>query len=254
MKKYFITLLLLTLAGQSHALRLTLTTEQAPPNSYIENGHVVGRSVDVVQAVLKEIGMGSLKIKMMPWARGYELLKARPNIALFATARTQKREKLFKWAGPISDNAVNLYKLRSREDIQPKVLEDLKKYRIGGGYDDQKSQFLTDKGFKLEHVNEDKQNLYKLLLGRLDVIPYSASRLNFDSGTLGFDPKKVKIIWNVKEISTQVYIAFSLSTSTELVDKFQRGFNNIKKNGVQDKILSKWNNSPLLSSHRLIRK
>jgi len=125
---------LLILSASANAQELKLITENAPPNSFMINDKLTGRAVEIVQAVLKEIGMTKQKINIYPWARGYNMLETRQNIALFATSRTQHRENLFKWAGPISNNEVNFYKLKSRKDIHATTFEDLKKYSVGGGY------------------------------------------------------------------------------------------------------------------------
>jgi polar amino acid transport system substrate-binding protein len=100
---------LILFSNIANALELKIITENAPPNSYIENGSLKGVSVEIVRAVLKEIGMEGHRIIMYPWARGYLMLKTQNNIVLFPTSRTRYREKMFKWAGPISDNRVNLY-------------------------------------------------------------------------------------------------------------------------------------------------
>ena len=239
-KGYLLVLGLLILPCSINAQELTLITENAPPNSYMENGQLTGRAVEVVQAVLKEIGMEGQRIEIYPWARGYKLLETRKNIALFATSRTQHREDLFKWAGPISDNEVNLYKLKSRKDIHMATFADLKKYRVGGGRNDQKSQYLSSKGIEIQVVNEDKQNVDKLFRGRIDVIPYAAARLSYDVSKFGHNPDQIEMIGNLKEISTQIYVAFSKSTDDSVVKKFQDGFDAIRKNGIQEKILKKW--------------
>ncbi|MEJ1297118.1 MAG: transporter substrate-binding domain-containing protein [Candidatus Sedimenticola sp. (ex Thyasira tokunagai)] len=245
MKKFLLTIYLLVISFlllpcSVNAQELTLITENAPPNSYVENNKFTGRAVEIVQAVLKEIGMEGHRIHMYPWARGYKMLETKKNIALFATSRTQYRENLFKWAGPISDNEVNLYKLKSRKDIRFTTFDDLKKYRVGGGRNDQKSQYLSSKGVALQTVNEDRQNIDKLFRGRVDVIPYSSTRISYDITKKGYDPKQIEMIGNLKEISTLIYVAFSKSTDDEIVKKFQGGFDAIKKKGIQGEILEKW--------------
>ncbi len=237
---FFLTFSLLVLICSANALELTLITENAPPNSYIKNDKLTGRTVEIVQAVLKEIGMEGHKINMFPWARGYMMLETMDNIALFATSRTEHRENLFKWAGPICDNEVNLYKLKSRKDIQPTSLDDLKKYTLGSGQNDQKSQYLAAKGFTIQQVAEDKQNIDKLFRGRIDVIPYAATRISYDIKKYGYDPNEIEMIWNLKEISTQIFVAFSKSTDDSIVEKFQHGFDAIQKKGIIEKILKKW--------------
>lgn len=240
LKAMLLVLNLLILSCCLNAQELTLITENAPPNSFVENDILTGRSVEIVQAVLKEIGMEGYHIHFYPWARGYKMLETQENIALFATSRTQARENLFKWAGPISDNQVNLYKLKSRKDIQATTLEGLKKYRVGSGISDQKSQYLYSKGFEIQHVEEDKQNIDKLFSGRVAIIPYAAARLSYDMNKYGHDISKIEMIWNIKDISTQTYVAFSQTTDDSIVKKFQEGFDAIQKKGIQEKILQKW--------------
>ena len=222
------------------AQEVKIITENAPPNSFIENGSLTGKAVEIVQAVLKEIGMGDHPILIYPWARGYSMLANKKNIMLFPTSRTPYRENRFKWAGPISDNPVHLYKLKTRSDIQPSEFEDLRKYRIGSTRNDQKSQYLLSKGFTVELVNQDRQNLGKLFLGRLDIIPYAEERLAYDMKLYGYNSSQVVKIWQLKEISTQNYVAFSKSTDDLFVKKFQEGFDAIRKKGIQERILKKW--------------
>lgn len=240
MKKSLTIIGLLVLICSANAQELKIITEDAPPNSFVENGKLTGKAVEIVEAVIEEIGMDGQQIIIHPWARGYAMLERIENIALFPTSRTHYRENLFKWAGPISDNPVHLYKLKRRKDIQPSTLENLKKYRMGSTRRDQKSQYLLSKGFDVELVNEDKQNIHKLFLGRLDIIPYAATRLNYDIKRCGYDPNQVEIIWTLKEISTHNYVAFSISTDDKIVEKFQDGFDAIRKKGILKRILEKW--------------
>ena len=240
MIKLFVLIYLLVFSCCATAQQLTIITENAPPNSFMENNRLTGKSVEIVQAVLKEIGMAGHDIVIYPWARGYRMLERQKNIVLFPTSRTAYREDLFKWAGPISDNPVNLYKLKTRKDIQPLKLDDLKKYRVGSTRNDQKSQYLSSRGFDVQLVNEDRQNIGKLFLGRIDILPYAAARLRYDIRRSGYDPGQIEKIWHLEEISTHNYAAFSPSTDDRIVERFQRGFDAIQKKGIQDRILKKW--------------
>ncbi len=226
----------------ANAQEFKLIAEDAAPNSFIEDGQVKGKAIEIVRAVLNEIGLEGKAIEVLPWARGYKMLEAEKNVALFPTSRTQKREILFKWAGPIADNNINLYKLKSRKDIQASTLDGLKKYRAGsaGGKNNVKTQFLTAHGFVVELVDEDKQNIDKLFRGRVDFIPYSETRLRYDVRRYGHDPEQIEKILNIEEMSSKAYIAFSKSTDDELVRKLQDGFDAIKKKGIQAEILNRW--------------
>ena len=232
--------MLIFLTFTSYAEELTIITENAPPNSFIENGKLTGRTVEIVQATLKEIGLAGHSIKIYPWARGYLMLSNKKNIALFATTRSAQREDLFKWAGPIMDNKINLYKLKSRKDIKVNLLEDIKKYMVGGAIGDVKSQYLEAKGIKLDKVSQDIQNIKKLFHGRLEIIPYASARLNYDVRSCGQNVNDMEEIFYVKEISKQLYVAFSKQTDDSIVKRFQLGFDKIRENGTYEKIIQEW--------------
>ena len=223
----------------ANAQELKLIAEDAAPNSFIEDGQVKGKAVEIVQAVLKEVGMQSTAIEVLPWSRGYKMVETEKNIALFPTSRTQKREPLFKWAGPIAENKISLYKLKSRKDIHARTLDDLKRDTAGsaGGKNNVKTLFLVSHGFTVELVDKDKQNIDKLFRGRVDFIPYSETRLRYDVQRFGHDPVKIEKIMNIKEMSSNAYIAFNKSTDDDIVKKIQNGFDLIKKKGIYKKIL-----------------
>ena len=60
------------------------------------------------------------------------------------------------------------------------------------------------------------------LLGRVEIIPYAATRLSYDIKRYGHDPNQIEMIWNLKEISTQIYVAFSKSTDDSYCGKFSK--------------------------------
>ncbi|MEI8631015.1 hypothetical protein P4S72_00655 [Vibrio sp. PP-XX7] len=70
------------------------------------------------------------------------------DILIYSIARTKERESLFKWVGPIAPYNVYLFKLKARSDIIVNTLEDVKKYRIGGAYQDVKQLYLVSQGIK----------------------------------------------------------------------------------------------------------
>ncbi|MCG8643884.1 MAG: hypothetical protein MI862_29455, partial [Desulfobacterales bacterium] len=75
---------------------------------------------------------------------------------------------------------------------------------------------------------------------RIDILPYAAARLRYDIRRSGYDPGQIEKIWHLEEISTHNYAAFSPSTDDRIVERFQRGFDAVKKKGIQDRILKKW--------------
>ncbi|MDP2575446.1 transporter substrate-binding domain-containing protein [Vibrio penaeicida] len=222
------------------AAELRLIAENAPPNSFTVNGQPTGKSVEIVQAILDTIDMPSNDIEVMPWARGYWNLENIPNVALFPTSRTSERESKFKWVGPIFENEVNLYKLKSRQDIWVNSLTDLNNYSVGSGRNDQKTRFLLSKGIEVNQVSVEHQNIQKLFIGRIDIIAYQSGRLFYDVKQLNYNFEKIEKITNIPEMSKDAFMAFHIDTSDEVVRRFQEGLNAIRESGEHAEILRKW--------------
>ncbi len=66
---------------------LRIVTEELPPYNMTQNGRMTGMSTEVVQAVLKEVGMDA-PIHSMPWARAYELALNESNVLIYSIVRT----------------------------------------------------------------------------------------------------------------------------------------------------------------------
>jgi polar amino acid transport system substrate-binding protein len=74
-----------------------------------DEGKITGSSAEVVREILRRLNQPD-NITILPWARGYHLLKSRPNVVLFSTTRTKERENLFHWVGPLCTSRIGFYK------------------------------------------------------------------------------------------------------------------------------------------------
>jgi polar amino acid transport system substrate-binding protein len=235
MKKLLTSLLLtVSLMGSE----LTLMSEDYPPYNYPnKHGQPTGISIDIVKLIIKKTGDKN-NITILPWARSYHNIQVKKNQVLFVMTRTIKREKLFKWVGPVaSNNWVMFAKRNFKGDINS--LEELKndKYTIGTYKNDACELFLQDKGFKnLASVSDDSLNVKKLIRNRINfwiVGEYQgilkAKRFN--------KADKIKKVFNVKK--TELYIAFSKDISDDIIKKWQQELNKLKQDGRYQKILDK---------------
>ncbi len=214
-----------------------ILTEEAPPFNYYDDGEIKGLSVDVVKEILKRVEHPD-NIKITSWSKGYNATKDESGYALFGTSRTEARENLFKWVGPIATFTCVLY---ARKDFDMKIdsLEDAKKVKAIGVYkDDVQEQTLKDLGFTNLLVSENNiHNPIKLASGEIDLwAQANASAVN--------EIKKTKIPRdNFKVVHTYcengLFIAFSKDTKQEIIDKWQDALDGMKKDGAYERILSK---------------
>jgi len=128
MKKIIACLAMISIAVTTVcAETVQMVCSEYPPYEYTdENGKIRGFSVEILRAMLTEMKIKD-NIRVLPWKRAYHTALNQKNTLLFSTVRTEARESLFQWIGPINSVVSSLYKLRSRTDIKVKTLNDAKK-------------------------------------------------------------------------------------------------------------------------------
>jgi len=221
-------------------------TENYAPFSYKDpdTGEIEGLSVDIVRALLNAANDRKSKIKIYPWARIYNMALQQKNIAIFSIVRLQEREKLFNWAGTLYNPKMYIWKLASRNDIEVINSADLKNYKIAvnnQGIDEiilTKRYGLTrDK--QLQQVSQTTQKLFMLLRKRTDLIEYGELALQWKMNQLNFDFDLLKKVMILPD-TTKFSLAFSKQTDDKIVARYQKALEKIKKNGIYDKIVAKW--------------
>jgi len=243
-------------AGQSDSdldallSKVTVVTCIEPPYQIQEKDRpLTGVSVELVQMMMKEAGV-DLKIQVYPWARAYSMAQRYENVMLFSILRNPPREKLFKWVGTLHPFHVYLYRMKDRPDIVVNTLDDARKYRIGVLRDDSRNIYLRSQGFgrNLEEVTLDSQNIKKLFLGRIDILPSDPIVLSYWFKVMNNDPmssqkydmKKVERIYRVAGADGENYVAMSLKTDDRVVEHFRRALNRVKASPQYQQLLDRY--------------
>jgi polar amino acid transport system substrate-binding protein len=86
---------LLLIAAVCKSAELLILTENLPALNYMENGELVGPSVEIVKEIQSRVG-STEPIHVYPWARAYKIAQERENVVLFGTAYTTNRRNMFK--------------------------------------------------------------------------------------------------------------------------------------------------------------
>lgn len=220
------------------AADLQVITEDQPPLNYVKEGKPTGPSVEIVQEMQKRVGSAE-QVQVLPWARGYDMALKTPNVALFSTTRTDSREKLFKWVGPIATKNWVFY-VKKGKNVKINSLDDAKRLgKIATYKNDSKEQVLKEKGFtNLDSNSSDETNVKKLMAGRVDA--WITGELDGASliKAAGLSPSDFEIAFVVDK--KELYIAFSLQTPDELVAKWKSAYDAMIKDGSIQGIQKKW--------------
>lgn len=225
-------------AGQS----LTIVSDPYPPFGYVnKDGEIVGFTVDVIKLLLERTGIEG-KFEMYPWARAYEMAQKEKNILIYTLAHTKERERLFQLVGPVVHGSDCFFKLKDRKDVVVKSLADAKRFRVGTVRDYFTHRYLLSNGFEegknLEATHDDDMNLMKLVSQRIDLMILDELVFNYRVQKLAYnrdDFEKTLVV-----ISNDSFIAFSRQTSPDVVSRFAKALEAVKKDGSYDRILEKY--------------
>lgn len=217
-------------------------TEDYPPYSYERQGVLRGISVDIVTELFKRVHSRHSRdsIRMLTWARGYNITLQHAGHALFSATRTTDREHLFKWVGPFVPTVVGLTAPRSR-NLKIDSMEDLYGLRVGVVKDDVGHLVMKSRGFpenRMEIVVSNGQNYRKLLAGRLDAIAYETQVTRWGLREWNADPEQYEMVYELKR--SHLYLALNRSTPDEIVNQLQDAFDSMVADGSHRRILARY--------------
>jgi len=230
-------IVLMFFVSAAMAQTFTIMTEEYPPYNYTEDGKLTGLSTEVVQAIADRIGH-SKEVEVMPWTRAYTLIQKSEGQILFSMTRTEAREELFKWVGPVAANKWVLF-ARKGSGIKLASLDEAKKIgKIGTYKDDAAESFLKAEGFSnLDSVLNDEQNVPKLTAGRIDLWIVGELQGIYKAKKKGVADQLEKVL-DVKD--TQLFIAFSKNTPVEVIAAWQKALDEMKADGSYEAIVKKY--------------
>jgi polar amino acid transport system substrate-binding protein len=226
-------LFLLLLAGTqaSAAEPLTYVTEAYPPYNFSDHNILRGIAVDLLIVASQQTATPVLRsqIRLMPWARSYRDALKTPNYVLFSTTRTPEREKLFKWAGPITTNRVVLLAKKSR-GMQINSLADLQHLRIGSIRDDVGEQLVRELGVQDSQLNLAANGdalAHQLQAGRIDLWAYDQNAAQWFIRNAGLEPDDFESVYTLQE--GQLWYAFNPAVSDAQVAELQKALDAIRQ-------------------------
>jgi len=230
-------LLSLPPAGRAADYPLQFYTEEYPPITFSRAGKAAGLATDIVEEIMRRTGIAA-PIEVVPWARAYKLATTGPNVGLFATTRTEEREKLFKWVGPISATTAHFYS-RKGAPIYDTLEQARRAERILIPREWYLQQMLRGLGFTNIHgVATPVEAVKMLAAGRATVMALDDVTLADTLNATGVSAADIQSGGTITQAIQ--YIAFSRDTPDELVQLFQRTLDTMKADGTYDRIYTKW--------------
>jgi polar amino acid transport system substrate-binding protein len=224
-----------TTAGMAENLKIM--TEEYPPFNYTENGKLTGLATEVVLGVAEKLG-NTMDIEVLPWARAYAILQQQDGLILYSMTRTESREELFKWVGPVASNKWVFFTKKGSGITLASIDDARKAGNIGTYKDDAAEMFLKEQGFtNLDSVIDDEQNVPKLMAGRINLWIVDEMQGIHKAKVKGVADQLEKVL-DVKD--TLLYIAFSKNTPDEVIARWQAAVDEMKTDGSYEALAKKY--------------
>jgi polar amino acid transport system substrate-binding protein len=218
---------------------LQIYTEQYPPITFRNSfGEITGFGTDVVNEIMKRNNSFS-EIKLSLWSNGYELALNNPNFCLFTMDRTELREELFNWVGPVGTNTTYFY-TKAGSGISITSIDDAKNLNSVGTVSSWFSdQYLRDMGFtNLVSDGDPAVMVDKLMQGEIDA--FVCTDVTFPDILRESDYQYSEVDPAFPLMASDYYVAFSKSTPVATVDQWQRALDAAKTDGTYAAIQRKW--------------
>ena len=215
-----------------------MLTEEYPPVTFMKDGKVTGFVTDIVREIIASQGIPD-HIRLASWDEAYNVALSNPNVVLFSAERTEKRENLFQWVGPVGKNSAIFY-AKKGSGIRISSLEDAKKIAaIATTTDWFTEQYLKGKNFtNLVSSPLPVTSVKQLMNGEVQISVFTDITIPEIVKNAGYSMADLEPVFTVS--NTYLYIAVSLGTPDEMVRKWQSVLDGLKADGTFEKIYRRY--------------
>lgn len=209
-----------------------------PPYEYVDsNGVFKGFNVDIVTALGIQTGM-DIEFKPMKWADAIKALQEGKIDAVQGMTVSRSRNEQFVFSDATLTNQEYIF-VRTEEnyihelsDIRKKTVVALQRGDIG------EEVLVRNKNLVPLYFDNQQEAIEALIVGKADI--YVGNRLTglYFTQKLGYE-SRLKIVGS-PVVEAKYGIAFRKNISSETLNRFNRGLNEISRNGTYNKIHWKW--------------
>jgi polar amino acid transport system substrate-binding protein len=197
----------------------------------------------VVNALVEEVGV-TADIRVYPWARSYKTALETPNAFIFSIGRSDQREALFKWVGPVLEARHFLFSLKDRSDITLSSMADARGYRVGTIRNSIREQHLLTVAdeFDLNIVSGStvEGNFEQLRRGKIDLWAANSLVAAYTQlKVLGPGQDVLVPALRLTEIEAPYYIGFNSQFDDALLARFSAALDKLREDGTLDFIINR---------------
>lgn len=221
---------------------ITVMLEELPPYSFADAaGQAQGYSVELARELLARARLEA-RFEFSSWPRVERRGRQEANVLLPAIVRLPEREAQFFWLGQISARRGMLYRLKSRPDVQPHSITELKGYRTAVIKDDVSERELLALGLEvgphLDRSADYPSLLRKFFAGRSELLAFNQFLMPVVLKQYGYDPQALEPV--LKFSDSRPSMALSLPTEPALCRQLQLLLDGMRKDGSMAAIAARY--------------
>ena len=216
-------------------MSLRIYTEDFAPFNYgAENGQVTGQVTEVVREIMKRLGVQT-DIRLLPWANGYKRIQSQTGSALFSMARTDEREDLFQWVGPVGSYEQVIYAMKDSDY----VIHSLDKLRasppIAVVRDAARHQLLQKNHITNILLYADDTECFRALKkGEAGLMAGTPETMPIMARQAGLEPDELAVVYHLRKYP--LHVAFSKDVPAEVISRWQKTLDQMTADGTMDSI------------------
>ncbi len=237
-KAVFSIILVLFLSAVGLAQPITfLVNPDYDPFSYLDEGHLKGFLVDLIESLESETGI-DVEMRPVKFDEALEMLQGEGRYCIPSLVFTTQRKALYQWVGPVVITNTYLY---TREELSSefKSLEDVRNANSVGVVREYYShKLLEEQGFDNLIIFEDEESLLDaLFVGEIDLAPFNSAVLQelLKREQASFNP-----VSTVAIDLDMTYLGFSKDVPSEIVSAFQKALDGLKASGSFSELYGQW--------------
>ncbi len=213
---------------------IQMMTEEYPPVTFMKDGKISGFVTDMVREISARQGIENT-IRLTSWDEAYKVTLSNPNVVLFSAERTDEREKLFQWVGPVGKNSAIFY-AKKGSGLRINSIDDARNVAAIATT----ANWFTEQDLKrrrfanLVSAPLPVDNIRMLMQGEVGLSVFTDITVAEIVKNAGYGMDDLEPVFTLS--STYFYIAMSLGTPPEMVKKWREVLEELKEDGTFEKI------------------
>ena len=205
-----------------------LVTEDVAPINMVgpAEGEVRGIVTELIDKALVESHI-SYDVSVHSWAHAYDLALSEPNTCVYSTSRTEERQSLFKWVGPIVRDRWVLFGRIDGPALS--TLEAARGHSIGGHFDGASTRYLKSLGFQIDEVADFHTNMQRVADHRLD---YAVAGLLGGAYAIAHDKELADVVPVLAFKDIDLYLACNKAVPDKTIAKLNDMVRRLAEDGT----------------------